>query len=132
MTAASCGQGNRRCVTRCGTSKTITSNSSSIAGRGSLFLGALGHCYGVSGRRELAEELLAEVEGLQSKRYVSPYNVMLVRLGLGDTEAALQWLERALDDRSSGLWLTPVEPRFDGIRRDVRFREFVGRYGLEA
>jgi serine/threonine protein kinase len=103
-----------------------------IAGRGSLFLGALGHCYGRSGRRDLAEELLLEVEDLQRTRYVSPYNVMLVRLGLGDTEATLQWLERALEDRSSGLWLTPVEPRFDGIRKDHRFRELVTRYGLEA
>jgi serine/threonine protein kinase/tetratricopeptide (TPR) repeat protein len=103
-----------------------------IAGRGSLFLGALGHCYGRSGRRDLAEELLVEMADLQGKRYVSPYNVMLVRLGLGDTEAALQWLERALEDRSSGLWLTPVEPRFDGIRTDQRFRELVTRYGLEA
>jgi serine/threonine-protein kinase len=102
-----------------------------IAGRGSLFLGALGHCYGVSGRRARAEEVLLEVEEQQQKRYVSPYNVMLVRLGLGDIEGALHWLERALDDRSSGLWLTPVEPRFDGIRTDARFRALVTRYGLE-
>ncbi len=57
---------------------------------------------------------------------------MLIHLGLGDTDAALQWLERALEDRSSLLWLTPVEPRFDRIREDPRFRELVSRYGLEA
>jgi len=57
---------------------------------------------------------------------------MLIHLGLGDTDAALQPLERALEDRSSLLWLTPVEPRFDRIREDPRFRELVSRYGLEA
>ena len=103
-----------------------------ISGRGWLFLGALGHCYGRSGRTELAKELLREMEGLEKKRYVSPYNVMLIHLGLGDADAALKWLERALEDRSGLLWLTPVEPRFDRIREDPRFRELVSRYGLEA
>ena len=72
------------------------------------------------------------MEGLEKKRYVSPFNVMLIHLGLGDTDATLQWLERALEDRSSLLWLTPVEPRFDRIRDEPRFAPLVARYGLEA
>ncbi len=103
-----------------------------IAGRGWLFLGALGHCYGVSGERELAEQVLRDVEEQERVRYVSPYNVMLIHLGLGNTDAALHWLERSLEDRSSGLWHTPLEPRFDVIRDDPRFRDLVTRFGLEA
>ncbi|MCU1229879.1 MAG: stkP 2 [Acidobacteria bacterium] len=103
-----------------------------IAGRGWLFLGALGHCYGVSGRHDLAHELLREVEQWSRDRYVSPYNIMLIHLGLGDIDATLEWLERALEDRASWLWHTPLEARFDGIRDDARFRELVGRYGLKA
>ena len=103
-----------------------------IAGRGSLFLGALGHCHGVSGQRALAREVLQEMEQQAHKRYVSPFNFMLIHLGLGDTEGALQWLERALEDRAGALWHTPVEPRFDHIRADRRFRDLVMRYGLEA
>ena len=70
--------------------------------------------------------MLRELEE-QHKRHVSAYNVMLTNLGLGETDAALQWLERA-----GALWLTPVEPRFDTIRGDRRFRDLVARYGLEA
>jgi serine/threonine protein kinase len=103
-----------------------------IAGRAWLFLGALGHCYGVSGHGDLARELLGEVEQWSRDRYVSPYNVMLIHLGLGDTDAALRSLEQALEDRASWLWHTPVEARFDGIRNDPRFRELLARYGLEA
>ena len=103
-----------------------------IAGRGWLFLGALGHCYGVSGQHEAARQLLADLDEQQRERYISPYNVMLVHLGLGDIEATLQWLERALEDRGSALWHTPVEPRLDAIRGDARFRELVARYGLDA
>ncbi|MEA2571478.1 MAG: eukaryotic-like serine/threonine-protein kinase [Acidobacteriota bacterium] len=101
-----------------------------IAGRGWLFLGALGHCYGISGQHELAHELLREVGQWSRDRYISPSNVMLIHLGLGDAGATFEWFERALDDRASWLWHTPLEPRFDRIRDDARFRELVARYGL--
>jgi serine/threonine protein kinase len=103
-----------------------------IAGRGWLFLGALGHCYGFSGERTLAVELLHELEEQQRERYVSAHNIMLIHLGLGDTDMALQWLERAAEERSSALWHAPVEPRLDRLRDDPRYRALVTRYGLEA
>jgi tetratricopeptide (TPR) repeat protein len=74
-----------------------------IAGRSALFVGALGHCYGASGHREAAETLRQELEMRSADRYVSPYNVMLIHLGLGETDLALTWLERALEDRTGFL-----------------------------
>lgn len=106
--------------------------STEIAGRGWLFLGALGHCYGRSGQHDLARELLHELEEHQRERYISAYNVMLVHLGLGDLDAALQWLERALEERAAALWHARVEPRLDGMRDDARYRDLITRYGLEA
>jgi eukaryotic-like serine/threonine-protein kinase len=103
-----------------------------IAGRSALFVGALGHCYGASGHREAAETLRQELEMRSADRYVSPYNVMLIHLGLGETDLALTWLERALEDRTGFLWMTPREPRFDPLRGDPRFREMVARHGLRS
>jgi tetratricopeptide (TPR) repeat protein len=103
-----------------------------IAGRSALFVGALGHCYGASGHREAAETLRQELEVRSADRYVSPYNVMLIHLGLGETDLALTWLERALEDRTGFLWMTPREPRFDPLRGDPRFREMVARHGLRS
>jgi len=37
-----------------------------------------------------------------------------------------------LEDRTAWLWNTAVEPRFDSIRDQPRFRELVERYGLHA
>jgi serine/threonine protein kinase len=105
--------------------------SAEIAGRGWLFLSALGHCYGLRGEREKAEALLAEIAERERERYVSPYNAMLIHLGLGNIDAALERLQQALADRTASLWNTPVEPRFDRIRNDARFRELVSQYGLE-
>ena len=103
-----------------------------IANGGGLFLGALGHCCGISGDRERAQTILHDLKERARERYVSPYNIMLVHLGMGERELALEWIERALEDRTGGLWHTPVEPRFDGIRDEPPFRELLARYGLQG
>jgi len=101
-----------------------------IAHGGGLFVGALGHCYGISGKRELALNILRELEERATERYVSPFNIMLVHLGLGQIDSTIEWLERALEDRTPGLWHTPVEPRFDHIRGEAAFQQLMARFGL--
>ncbi len=103
-----------------------------IAGRGGLYLGALGHCHGVSGQSDMARAILQELQERSRERYVSPYNLMLVHLGLGEIEPAFQWLERALEDRTGNLWHSTVEARFDHVRHDGRFVELLARFGLQA
>ena len=101
-----------------------------ISGRGTLFIGALGHCLGVSGKAAEARQLLSELEQRSRDRYISPFNVMLIHLGLGEREETLAWLERALAERNAWLWTLPVEARFDPLRETPAFRELVSRYGL--
>ena len=103
-----------------------------ISARGTLFVSALGHCFAVSGSHDRAKQLLAELEERSRERYVSPYNVMLVHVGMGAHSQALTWLDRALDERNSALWMAAVEPRFDPLRSDPRFREVLGRHGLRS
>jgi tetratricopeptide (TPR) repeat protein/tRNA A-37 threonylcarbamoyl transferase component Bud32 len=98
--------------------------------RSTLLLGALGHCHAVAGRVELAREILARLEKQAEERYISPFAVMLIHLGIGDTDEVLRWLERALDDRSAGLWVIPVDRRFDEIRNEPRFDRLVQQSGL--
>jgi serine/threonine protein kinase len=103
-----------------------------ISGRTAIFVGALGHCLGTSGQHDAARALLGELEGRSRERYVSPFNVMLIHLGLGETEQALVHFELALAERNAWLWMTPVEPRFDPLRGDPRFRAAVARHGLRS
>src|SRR5438552_7926896 len=58
-----------------------------------------GYVHAVSGDRAKAEETLHRMLELNKERYVPPYNVALVFAGLGETEAALKWLEDAFTDR---------------------------------
>ena len=74
----------------------------------------------------------SELEILQviwqaSRRYVAPYHLALIAAGLGETEEAVRWLERAYDDRSGWLMFLPVEPEFDGLRKDPGFQRLLTR-----
>jgi adenylate cyclase len=53
-----------------------------------------------------------------------------VCLGLGDTDASFEWLERAFQTRASALVYLAVDPRYDAVREDPRFRDLVRRIGL--
>ena len=63
--------------------------------------------------------------------YLSPAHLALPHLALGDREAALQDLERAYRERSGWqLLFLAVEPRFDPLRADPRFRDLLRRLRL--
>ena len=53
-----------------------------------------------------------------------------IYLGLGDTNRALTWLERAYQERSDYLVYLKVEPMADSLRSDPRFADLVRRIGL--
>jgi TolB-like protein/DNA-binding winged helix-turn-helix (wHTH) protein len=87
----------------------------------SLMISALAHAYAVSGNHAEAAKLLAQLDALSKKQYVSPFYVATVYLGLGKNELAMNWLQKAYADRSNGLVFLKVEPELDPLRSDPRF-----------
>jgi hypothetical protein len=55
-----------------------------------------------------------------------------IYIGLGEGEQALEWLERAYEDHSDELIYLKVEPMFDPLRADARFKDLLRRMGLAA
>jgi hypothetical protein len=52
---------------------------------------------------------------------------------LGEPTQALEWLERAVEERDHWLLYLAVEPRFDSLRSEPRFAAVVSRVaGLSA
>ncbi len=90
----------------------------------------LGHAYGLAGKRDEAEKILNELKELSKQQYVSPYNMALVYTGLGEKDAAFEWLGKACDDRSGLLIYLKTQHSFDGLRADPRFEDCVRRIGL--
>ncbi len=74
-----------------------------------------------------ALELLRELEAERAARYISPYDIAIVHAGLGDRDAALRELRRAVDDRSAWMVFLEVDPRLDGLRDELGFRQVLDR-----
>ena len=96
----------------------------------SIYVAASGHAYAVAGRRADALKVLGGLQKLSRRRYVSAYDIATIYVGLGDSADAMQWLERAYQERSDGLVYLGVDPRWDGMRSDPRFAHLVRRVGL--
>ncbi|MEJ7575570.1 MAG: protein kinase [Pyrinomonadaceae bacterium] len=93
---------------------------------------SLGHGYALAGKRDKAQQALAELREMSKHRYISPYLFAVVNVGLGDKEQAFGWLDKAHQDRSSFLIWLKVEPRFDSLRDDPRFQNLLRRVGLTS
>jgi len=93
-------------------------------------LAVLGHAYGVSGQNDEALGILSELSRLSEQRYVPPFYIAVVYVGLGDSDHAFEWLEKACADRSEWMIYLNVEHILDPIREDPRFETLVERIGL--
>jgi hypothetical protein len=51
----------------------------------------------------------------------------VVHAGLGDVDAAIEWLERACAERDVWLVWLKVDPRLDRLRADARFEDLLRR-----
>lgn len=90
----------------------------------------LGYTYGISGNPDKAREMIAELDRLSQRSYVSPVNVATVYAGLNDDDQVFKWLEKAFTDRSRSLAWLNVLPEFDAMRSDERFKSLIRRIGL--
>lgn len=84
----------------------------------------------LSGRRAAALVELDRVLKVSKERYVAAYDVALIYAALGDTQNTFQWLERALEDRSTLLNFLAQDPMFDAFHADPRFASLVQRIGI--
>ena len=98
--------------------------------RSPALIASVGHAYAVSGDSSGAAKALADLHELSKRRYISPYLFAVVCAGLGKKDEALSWLEKAFQDRASLLIWLKVEPQFDPLRADPRFKDLVERIGL--
>ena len=84
----------------------------------------------LSGRRDEALAELDRVLKLSRQRYVSAYDIALIYAALADTEKTFQWLERALESRSTLINFLPQDPMLDALHADPRFASLVQRVGI--
>ena len=89
----------------------------------------VGYGYAVMGREREAEAVLAALEKESKKRYISPQSFAIVHMGLGNKEQALNYLEKAYEERS---FIAPgmADERWNVLRSEPRFQDILRRMGL--
>jgi tetratricopeptide (TPR) repeat protein len=88
-------------------------------------LGELAWARGVGGERAEAARLLATLDRMRTHVYVAPDTLALVYLGLGDRDQAINWLQRAAAVKVAAVAHLAVEPMWDPLRTDARFKALV-------
>jgi TolB-like protein/Tfp pilus assembly protein PilF len=106
--------------------KTATKSSGELP----LVDAVLGLAYAVSGRQEQAQKIVETFTAAARKRYIPPTYFAIVFAGLGQKEKALEWLEKAYQDRADLLTWVNVEPMMDDVRFDPRFQNLIRKIGL--
>ena len=95
-------------------------------------LAALGYGHAVARRPDEAKKIVAELKARSQQTYVQPMAIAMIYVGLGDKDAAFEWLAKAYDDRSAGLVYLKVDPVFAPVSSDGRFLELARKIGFPA
>jgi len=86
--------------------------------------------YAQSGVKGFWQEYLELAEAPSSEVYSSPYVRARIYAEIGDRGRALQWLEKACEERDGGLSLLNVDPSMDSLRGEPGFAAILERIGL--
>jgi serine/threonine-protein kinase len=94
-------------------------------------VGFLGFALAKLGKQQQARALLDELLKASTERYVSPYNIALIYNGLDERDEALKWLEKAYELRDQRIVFLKVEPKWNNLRNEPRFKDLLNRLRLD-
>jgi hypothetical protein len=101
-------------------------------GEGPGILGHLANTYAIAHKPAEARGVLRTLVDRANRENLWAYDVAVGYAGLNDNDSALYWLEKAYQQRDTGMTFLKVDPCLDPLRSDVRFRDLVRRVGLSS
>jgi len=102
----------------------------SLSPESTLYLAQLGQAYALVGQAAKAREILQRLEDLAKVRYVSPYHMAYVHAGLGEQDRAIDWLERAYEERAGAVFGVKGSFLFTTLRSHPRFKALLRKMNL--
>jgi TolB-like protein/Tfp pilus assembly protein PilF len=102
-----------------------------MSGNVTFTAAGLGHLYGLAGESAKARGIFEDLYARSQRTYVPAYDLALVCVGLGWTDQAFEWLDKAHEEHSGWLTYLKVEPRLDTLRADARFGMMLQRIHLD-
>jgi len=104
--------------------------ATSLSPEGTMFSAQLGEAYGIAGKEQEARAVLSKLHALAKERYVSPYHFAYVHTGLGEQDAAMDWLEQAYEERSGAIYGIKGSFLFQSLHGHPRFQALLAKMNL--
>jgi len=101
-----------------------------LSPRSPLMQAALCRTFALSGKKSEALRILRELNDLAEKRYVSPFELASIHFAMEHADEGFQWLAKAFQDRCFELISLRVDPRWENLRGNPRFRKLFDQLGL--
>ena len=79
----------------------------------------------------MVESWLEGLKELNKRNRAGAYPIGEAYARLGDAEQALAWLEKAFEEHDSRLVALKVDPVFESLRANSKFKDLTRRVGLE-
>jgi len=89
--------------------------------------GSLGYAFVLAGRKDEAIKIVNDLKEKGQDRYYAA----IVYAALGDKDRAFECLEKCYKERSNDMAYLKVDPAFDSLHSDPRFKALLKKIGLE-
>jgi serine/threonine protein kinase/tetratricopeptide (TPR) repeat protein len=103
-----------------------------LSGGSPLMRAALAQTFGTAGRKQEALKMLDDLTKLAKQKYIAPYFMAGIHVGLGENEQAIDCLQDSFEEHSHWLIYLHLDPSMDSLRDDPRFQDLLLRVGLPA
>jgi tetratricopeptide (TPR) repeat protein len=101
-----------------------------LSGGSFLMRAALAQTFGTAGRRKKAIQILDDLTKLAKQKYVAPYFLAGVHIGLGEGDRAMEYLEKSYQEHSHWLIYLHIDPSMDDLRSKPRFQDLLRLVGI--
>lgn len=91
----------------------------------------IGYSQAKTGETEKARAVLDELQKLSKTRYIPPYNFAIVYNALGESDKALDYLEKGFAEKDVRMVFLEVEPKWNNLRREPRFIDLMRQMNFE-
>jgi len=98
-----------------------------LFGESNNMLATFGYAAARAGKTDHANSALNKLLSLYNQRYVSAYDIALIYTGLDQTKEALEWLNKALEERAYLMIYLKVDPAMDSLRRKSYFKKILDK-----
>lgn len=92
--------------------------------------GLLGYVQAKAGNTVEAHRAVEDLIRRSQTQYVPAFGIALIYIGLNDHQRALDWLEKAYQERSPDMAYAKIDPFLDPVRSDRRFLELIQKMGM--